>query len=711
MLPAVSGVAVSRAGGSSSAIIAVATNSGLITKRGSVVPLVLAWRSRPDKSFLVRSLLTLLSPCLSDAFTCIVARLKCVRHIRGKSLKRNMQSNTFRNFALRYWATALAIAVAAFASWIALRYAEQPLLEAQSFRQTQTAITSLWMMKEGWQLAYQTPVAGYPWSIPFEFPLFQSLAALISSLGGWELDPVGRLLSFFFLIACAWPAFSIARRLELPSDVAWIFCALLWSSPIYLFWGRSFMIETAALFFSLAAIPYALDLRATHPRWRSASLFILFASFAMLQKITTAAPVILVLGVMLSYAHVTSAGFQLPSSRKIVCIIASFAIPVFVGALWTRYTDVIKMQNPLGTALTSQALIHWNFGTIEQRADLGQMKALIWDRVIADNAAGLLGVFLLGGTLLVGDSRIKKMVLVSLCLCVLPLFLFTNLHLRHLYYPTSAVVFLLGALAISSTQWAPKLSDKYRAIPVVILLLALSNLVDIEYSRYVFLDPLIENNKAGLIGLAVLLGMVFVLANSRIVKLTMASLVISMTLIMIFTSLHHAYNSNQKYAIVFLIGAVVVSLAQCLRKETGRSEFYPMIIVLLVLTNLYHFSCGYANSLWSSEQMPQPTVLTIGEAILRNTDDDSGIVVFGDDWSSAITYYSRRKSFTVPDWFKKYDDVWLNPAQFLGGKKLGAMVFCESPKIFSVMQIMEQPDVKRQPRLTKIGRCYLWLAE
>ena len=621
-----------------------------------------------------------------------------------------MQSDTFRNFALRYWATALAIAVAAFASWIALRYANQPLLEAHPFRQTQTAITSLWMMKEGWQLAYQTPVAGYPWSIPFEFPFFQSMAALIASLGGWELDPVGRLLSFVFLMACGWPAFSIARRLELPSEVAWIFCALLWSSPIYLFWGRSFMIETTALFFALAAIPYALDLRATQPRWRSALLFILFACMAILQKVTTAAPVMLILGLMLLYGHIASAGFHIPSGRKIVCIIASFAVPLIVAVLWIRYTDWVKGQNPLGSALTSQALVRWNFGTIEQRLDLVQMKALLWDRVVADNAAGLLGVFLLGGVLHVGEARIKKMVWVSLGLCVLPLLLFTNLNFVHLYYPTSAVVFLLGALAISSTQWVPELTEKYGIVPLVILILALSNLTNIEYSRYVFLDPVIENNKAGLAGLAILLGIVFVFAKRRTVILTTACFAITMVLIMILTNLHHAYNSNQKLSIVFLIGALIVSLAAYLLRGE-RSAFYSMVILLLVLTNLYRFSCGYADRLWSLEQMPRPSVLTISETIRRNTDNDSGIVVFGYDWDSTIAYYSRRKSFTVPDWFTKYDDVWLNPAQYLGGKRLGAMVFCESAKIFSATQIAEQPDVKRNPRLTKIGQCYLWLAD
>jgi hypothetical protein len=67
----------------------------------------------------------------------------------------------------------LAVFTAAFALAIAISHREQPILEFHGFRQTQTAITSYWMMQEGWQLDYQTPVAGYPWAIPFEFPLIQ----------------------------------------------------------------------------------------------------------------------------------------------------------------------------------------------------------------------------------------------------------------------------------------------------------------------------------------------------------------------------------------------------------------------------------------------------------------------------------------------------------------------------------------------------------
>ena len=498
----------------------------------------------------------------------------------------------------------LAIATAIFAIWVAVNYAKQPLLESYGFRQTQTALTSYWMMREGWQLAYQTPVAGYPWSIPFEFPLFQSLVALIAWVGNFQLDPLGRLVSFCFLIACVWPAFKITRRLGLSSDVAWVFCALLWSSPIYLFWGRTFMIETAALFFSFAAIPYALDLCDPEPRWRSAFLFAFWGTLGMLQKVTTAAPVLIVMAVVLAVVHLKTFGLRIPSWKKIACTLVAFVVPVIIGGVWAHYADLVKEQNLLGVALTSKALTKWNFGTLEQRLDLNVLKTIFWDRILLDNAAGVLGIALLGGVLYWGERRTKMIVLVSLILFALPILIFINLQFVHTYYQVSCVLFLIGALAVAVVDLSPRIIGKY-------------------------------------------------------------------------------------------------SIA-------------PAITLILVSSNLYFFSASYANDIrmpMNALNASQATTLAVGDVIRRYTPEDSGIVVFGADWSSEISYYSERKSFSVPGWLKEYDVVWNEPAAFLGDKELGAAVYCVTGNKPSLKQILERPDVKLQPKIFKVENCYLWMPE
>lgn len=61
-----------------------------------------------------------------------------------------------------------------FHAWGTTRGWYQPNLMGMEFRQTQTAMSALFIQREhNFSLAYPTPVVGAPWSIPLEFPLYQ----------------------------------------------------------------------------------------------------------------------------------------------------------------------------------------------------------------------------------------------------------------------------------------------------------------------------------------------------------------------------------------------------------------------------------------------------------------------------------------------------------------------------------------------------------
>ncbi len=362
-----------------------------------------------------------------------------------------------------------------FSMWIAFHYQFQPLLEKHAFRQTQTALTSFWMLREGWQLDYQTPVVGYPWSIPFEFPLYQSLVALWVYLTDWPLDATGRLVSYLFLAACALPAHLIARRLDLPRAAFWFFCALLWSSPIYLFWGRSFMIETAALFFSLMMIPYALDLRQERVAWRSVFFCILFGTLACLQKATTGGPVVLLCGFFWITSWLAAKPKRLPPLKNILLAALAFGIPILLTILWTQHTDMVKETNPFGAQNTSHALTRWNFGFFYQRVSTRLYQEVLWERMLLANAGGLLGAGLLFGVLAYPtEKQIRALILAALALFLTPIFIFTNLHITHDYYQAGCAVFLIGAVSIAATQWVKYPAGKYLTPFFALLLIGLN---------------------------------------------------------------------------------------------------------------------------------------------------------------------------------------------------------------------------------------------
>jgi hypothetical protein len=339
------------------------------------------------------------------------------------------------------------------AAFFALYYVHQPLIESHAFRQTQTALTSYWILEEGWKIAYQTPVVGFPWAIPFEFPLYQSLVAGVVALTGAPLTATGRLLSFVSLVACAWPMYGLARRLELPRFIASIFATLLWSAPSYVFWGRSFMIETTALFFALASLPFATDLIRQRADWKAVVGFLVFSTLAILQKITTFLPVLGVLSVILVVSRIRHGGWSWSSLRGIVAVGALFAIPFLLGAVWTGFTDQLKEMNPLGAALTGAGLSTWNLGTLEQRLSPHTWYTVVLQRSLLWNiGAGVFGgVILLVGPVIAwrrGQKKVSVLALLGMALFLLPILAFTNLHVVHDYYQMACLAFLLAAVAV-----------------------------------------------------------------------------------------------------------------------------------------------------------------------------------------------------------------------------------------------------------------------
>ena len=122
--------------------------------------------------------------------------------IAGNLLERPVRELTrFLGFALRTPPIAIGLALLGLALVIHIPTLNQPLLETQEFRQTQTAYPALIFHLQGIDLLRpQVPVFGPPFALPIEFPLFQAAAAIVMDLGV-PADPAVRLTALVcFLI-------------------------------------------------------------------------------------------------------------------------------------------------------------------------------------------------------------------------------------------------------------------------------------------------------------------------------------------------------------------------------------------------------------------------------------------------------------------------------------------------------------------------------
>ncbi len=169
---------------------------------------------------------------------------------------------------------------------------DNSLFDFHGFRQTQTAIAADSIMHGGGFLHYETPVLGPPWSLPFEFPLYQGIVAGVAKTLSTPLDQTGRFVSILCYFLCFFPLASILSSIGLRNVGMIPPLALFAMSPLYVFVSRLFMIESMAMLFSLLYADQMFRLVLGHRQWPYRHIVgaAVFGVLAGLVKVTTLAP-------------------------------------------------------------------------------------------------------------------------------------------------------------------------------------------------------------------------------------------------------------------------------------------------------------------------------------------------------------------------------------------------------------------------------------
>lgn len=344
------------------------------------------------------------------------------------------------------------------------------LLDNHSFRQTQTALTAYYFVKDGLKLAYETPILGSPWTIPFEFPIYQWIVASTKLLTNANLDLIGRIVNLTFYGLILVYLFKIIQKYTLRYDhTFWILIFVL-MHPIYIFWSRTFMIESTVLFFSIAYFYYYLQYLESNKK-KYLILIITFGVLAALTKITTFLPfIIFVFGYTIFYwSKEKGYLFKLKTTSKYLFFsISIFLIPFLCAKFWVDFGDSLKKRSNYSYNYTSSKnLMTWNFGTIEQKTSIVEWKKILINSQIYSPK---LYLFLI---LLIAFSFLKKLkfryhILTCLGLYILVPFIFTNLHIVHDYYTYSNSIFLCTMFGFIVVSFLSEELFSYRIVGTVI---------------------------------------------------------------------------------------------------------------------------------------------------------------------------------------------------------------------------------------------------
>ena len=240
-------------------------------------------------------------------------------------------------------------------------------LPGHEFRQTQTGISAMFIQREGnYSLAYPTPVLGKPWSVPFEFPLYQWTVAAVSTTFHLPLVQAARAVSvvcfYGFLAALAlWLC-----RLGLSWTQRAVTLSLVLTCPLYIFYARAFLIETMALMFG---VWYLAALHESVAR-RSAAWLVVAALAGIgagLVKVTTFIVCLVpAFGWCVWWLWEARPRTGVPNpgalARMLGWLVAVHALPFAATIWWVKYADAVKAANPSGASLTSAGLAAFNFG-------------------------------------------------------------------------------------------------------------------------------------------------------------------------------------------------------------------------------------------------------------------------------------------------------------------------------------------------------------
>ncbi|MGV8026747.1 MAG: hypothetical protein AB2L18_09340 [Anaerolineaceae bacterium] len=254
------------------------------------------------------------------------------------------------------------------------------------WRSGQTFMTSLWFEKEGISLLnYQTPIYGYPWQIPFEFPLYQALGVIITNIGSFlnvfhtlkSGMHITSLICFYasaiFLILLCWEYFRDRILILI------ILIIYLWL-PYNIQYSTEILIDYLAVAFALGYLFFFTKWIDSPTHFGNVIWGTIFGIFGCLVKITTMGIVIIPIILMICKVikeqnlRLDFSLFRRENIKKIVTnkslqflFIGSILIPICITMVWTIHSDAIKNANIQTMWLASSNLSSWNYGTFAQK--------------------------------------------------------------------------------------------------------------------------------------------------------------------------------------------------------------------------------------------------------------------------------------------------------------------------------------------------------
>ena len=305
-------------------------------------------------------------------------------------------------------------------------WAERP--NFHPFRQTQTLTMVREIIRQGPDFSSPFPIFGPPWSVPFEFPIYQNIAGLVGIVSGLDDVMASRIVTIAFFQASGLVLALLARRLVGP--LAALVALSIWElSQLTWTWSVAPTIEFTAVFFVLSAL--LLTVRTTRGKWTPVGFVGLTVLWAM--AFLTKLPTALVWMPFLIAVLVVTAGQPRRSMGSWAHALVPVALGGITGLIFASYGERVKESSPFTLFLTQENLTGWYYGTAEQRLDPSN-----WSRLLM-HGNGIAGIFvvvvIVSAILAVRANRHERVVVAGSVVSIVgAVMIFFNLYFVHDYY-------------------------------------------------------------------------------------------------------------------------------------------------------------------------------------------------------------------------------------------------------------------------------------
>lgn len=379
-----------------------------------------------------------------------------------------------------------------------LYYLDKPVWD---WRDYQTLITTYWFTQDGIDLInYQTPLFGYPWQVPFEFPLYQAVGAWLS---GFTLftdvifsSRIVSLIAFYLSAIALWLiVYEYTKDLLAVIIVSFVY---LWH-PYNIIYSTETLIDFSSVAFALFYIYIFIRWIKAPRKWYLAVVGVLLGVFGTLVKITTMGIVVIPISLKIfEYLkeHVAleqkNAAIFMEWVRRnlflLICIGLILFIPILFGLVWVEHADTIKAANPLTVWLTSENLRFWTYGTLAQKTNpINWIQWLIFmNGTLLYNA--VIAFPLIGGWCLRKNSKhLSELFVIAVLGIFFTLFTFFNLY-HHEYYwialsPYACILIGLGFYESVKFATRGKWWRSFLVSSVIILVIISSTMRVISYQK------------------------------------------------------------------------------------------------------------------------------------------------------------------------------------------------------------------------------------